>query len=148
MPKQTTEVEQAQNEDLSRVFAADLSYDQGDSVEIDEAGVPVENLGQLGDKVRDATEATRQVQGENRADGPPVIQCYLQNLFASIMASMKARNVEHASQLKESNKELQSNVEQKLWDSNRHLQRNVEQKIIKTNGELQSPVEQKLRDNN
>jgi hypothetical protein len=51
---------------------------------------------------------------------PPAVPSYFQDLFASMIASMKAGYVELASKLENSNKELQCSIE-KLKDSNKEL---------------------------
>jgi hypothetical protein len=88
----TTELERAESENMSGVFSAELSCDQGDSVEIDGTAI-AEDLGELGDQVRgtgeatnvdqrsedhpNTTEATRQAQDENSAVGHPAKPSFL-----------------------------------------------------------------------
>jgi DNA anti-recombination protein RmuC len=130
---------------MSEGFSVDLPCGQGDRVEIEGSAITVEDQNELGDEVRNTgettsvdqrsedrpntTETTMQALGENSAVDPPVIPGYIQDLFASLIASMKAGNAELArsveQKIKESNKELQSSVEQRIKESNDQMREEI-----------------------
>jgi hypothetical protein len=130
---------------MSGGYYVDLPGDQGDRVEIEESARAVENLNELEDQVRNpgeptsvdqrsayhpnTTETTMQAQAEISAVDPPAIPGYLQDLFASLIASMKAGNAELArsveQKMKESNKELQSSVEQRIKENNNQMREEI-----------------------
>jgi hypothetical protein len=92
--------------------------------------VAVEIQDKFGDQVSDLVEATNTDQGsedrlntrelsmrtqiEISAVDPPTIPSYLQDLFNSMIASVRTGNLELGSKLENSHKELQSSVEQKI----------------------------------
>jgi hypothetical protein len=119
---------------MSGGFSEDWPGSQGDGVEIEDSVVAVEIGKKIGDQVGDTAEATNADQGledllntrelsiqnqiEISAVDPPAIPHYLQDLFNSMIASVKIGNLELASKLENSHKELQSSVEQKIKESN------------------------------
>jgi hypothetical protein len=143
----------------------DLPSGQGDCLDREEpVDVTVGGLDKSWDQVRDsggadnpstesadATDtgaASTPPQAENSVVSSTAIPSYLQDLFAGMVASMRAGNLELVNELKKSNQHLQRGVEQKINESNQQLQSRVEQKIKKSNQQLQSTVEQKINESN
>jgi hypothetical protein len=108
------DLEQADSENMLGKSSADLPCGQGECVEIDESVVAAGGVDKLKDQVRNSREVTIQTKIENRTVDPPAIPSYLQDLFSSMIATMRAGNLELASKLENTNKELQSSVEQKI----------------------------------
>jgi hypothetical protein len=143
----------------------DLPSVQGDCLDREEqVDVTVEGLDKSGDQVRDSGGADNTSKesadatntgaestpphADNSVVSSTAIPSYLQDLFAGMVASMRAGNLELVNELKESNQQLQRGVEQKINDSNQQLQSRVEQKINDSNQQLQSKVEQKINESN